>query len=152
MRSACSHLKTSGFQNQANKRPLLVIQAWSIFSGLPRRFSWRRFQSRLPSQRIKSLFIFVWLDEADIVIFWYLRPDPTFYILIYNNALCQFLTNVLLALRTVVQPLFYDTWPHRAAIIDQFRIIRHTTIAENLRRRQPEAEVFIPPVTQLLLV
>jgi hypothetical protein len=51
---------------------------------------------------IQPPLVLIGLDETDMVIFWDFRADPVFYFLVYDEALCQFLAYIVLALRTVV--------------------------------------------------
>jgi hypothetical protein len=72
--------------------------------------------------------------------------------LIDNQAFRKFFAHKLLALRTVLQPLFHDAWPHRAALVDQLRIDRHAPITADFDRGYAKTEISLPAIAQFLLV
>jgi hypothetical protein len=96
--------------------------------------------------------ILVRSNETEIIILRDFRPNPVPDFLVFNDALGQFSTNILPALRAIRQAFFNDTWPDRASLIDQPGIFGHAPIADDLLWRDAKTEILVPPVAQFLLV
>ena len=70
----------------------------------------------------QALFVLIGPDEAKVISLRNVCVDPVFDLCVNDQALRQFLTDILFTLRTIRQALLYDAWPDRAGLIDQFGV------------------------------
>jgi hypothetical protein len=68
----------------------------------------------LSSQALQALLVFIRPDKAKPVVIRDISPNAILDLFIHHDAFCQFLANILLTLRAVIQTYFDDARPDRA--------------------------------------
>lgn len=97
-------------------------------------------------EEIQPPFIFIRLDETDIVISGDFPANPVFYILIQYDTLFKRIAYVLVTGSAGFQAFLDDTCSHRAVLIDQLWIFRHAAVADDIGRIDPKTKVSKPAV------
>ena len=108
-------------------------------------------QSCLPVS-LQSAGILIGTDEANIVVLGDILAIVLFYVVIKNDTFLELLAHMLTTGCTVIQSFFDHTRPDRATLVNQFWMVFHAAITDDILRLDAKTKVFEPPVAQLLLV